>query len=280
MRREAILAGVVSPEPACSVRAVDFFCSAKMEKTAVTDGNGVRAQATDRSFLMGPHRSSVPPHVRRILIVGAGGFGREVLLWARDAWPQGGSKIVGFLAADSGRLDRNPPPLPIIADPAEYHPDPHDGLLLAIGIPHIRRFVAEMLSNRGASFLTLIHGSALVAPTATVGVGALICPNVIVSDAATIGDYALLNYFSSVGHDASVGSFAVLSPYAALGGGAAIEDDVFMGLHASVGPGKRVGSRSKLSANSCALADAPCDSLIYGAPGRIAPLVSLRKTAP
>lgn len=264
----------------CSIRAVDFIHLAKMEKPAATDGNGVRAQAAEGSSLPTSRRCNVPPHVRRILIVGAGGFGREVLLWARDTWPHWASKIVGFLASDSGRLDRNPSPLPILADPAEYDPDPHDGLLLAIGIPHTRRVVAEMLATRGASFLTLVHRSAIVAPTATVGAGALICPHVIVSDAAEVGDYALLNYFASVGHDASVGKFVVLSPYATLGGGAKIEDDVFMGLHASVGPGKRVGARSKLSANSCALSDAPADSLIFGAPGRIAPLVSLRNTTP
>lgn len=251
-----------------------------MEKSVTTQGNGVRAQATEGASSPASYRCSVPPGVRRILIVGAGGFGREVLLWARDTWPQWGAKIVGFLASDSGRNNGNSAPLPILADPAEYHPDPHDGLLLAIGIPHTRRVVAEMLAARGGSFLTLIHRSAIVAPTAAVGVGAVICPNVIVSDAAAVGDYALLNYFASVGHDASVGNFAVLSPYATLGGGAEIEEDVFMGLHASVGPGKRVGARSKLSANSCALADAPRDSLIFGAPGRIAPLVSLRNTAP
>ena len=52
-------------------------------------------------------------------------------------------------------------------------------------------------------------------------------------------------------------------------GHAHVEDDVFLGLHASVGPGKTVGARSKVSANSCVLATAAADSIIYGVPGRI-----------
>jgi serine acetyltransferase len=48
-----------------------------------------------------------------------------------------------------------------------------------------------------------------------------------------------------------------------------------MGLHASIGPGKRIGARSKVSANSCALANAPEDSLVFGAPGRISPRLDL-----
>ena len=36
-----------------------------------------------------------------------------------------------------------------------------------------------------------------------------------------------------------------------------------------------MGPRSKLSANSCALTDVPGDSLVFGVPGRIQPLVRL-----
>lgn len=209
----------------------------------------------------------------RILIVGAGGFGREVLLWARDAWPALAPKIAGFLSADAGRLNGHACPLPIVADPAAFEPQPGDALLLAIGIPEVRRRVAEDLLARGAEFLTLVHPTAIVAPSASIGPGSILCPYAIVSDAARLGRFTLMNYHSSLGHDAATGDFAVLSPYATLGGGAQIGDDVFMGLHASVGPGKRIGARSKVSANSAALSDAPAQSLVHGVPGRVSPLI-------
>jgi len=212
----------------------------------------------------------------RILIVGAGGFGREVLLWARAAWPEHAAKIAGFLSADAGRLNGHACPLPILADPAAFEPQPGDALLLAIGIPQIRREVAESLLAKGAEFLTLVHPTAIVAPTASIGSGSILCPYAIVSDASSAGRFVLLNYQSSLGHDAAAGNFAVLSPYAALGGGASIGEDVFMGMHSSVGPGKNVGARSKVSANSCALTDAPADSLVFGSPGRVGPLLSTR----
>ena len=206
----------------------------------------------------------------RILIVGAGGFGREVLLWARDAWPDHAAKIAGFLSADATL----PVPLSILGDPLEFTPNPDDGLILAIGIPQVRRRVASQLESRGARFLTLIHPTAIVSPTAFLGEGSVLCPYAIVSDAVRLGRFTLMNYLSSLGHDASTGDFAVLSPYATLGGGAAIDEDVFLGLHASVGPGRRIGARSKLSANSAALCDAPSDSLIHGVPGHVGPRVS------
>lgn len=220
----------------------------------------MRADATDRF--------AIPAGIRRIVIAGAGGFGREALLWASEAWPDHAAKIVGFLSADPAL----PVPLPILADPAAFVPDSGDAFLLAIGIPRARRRVAEALLARDAKFLTLVHPTAVVAPSAAIGAGSILCPYSIASDATRLGRFTLMNYHSSLGHDASTGDFSVLSPYATLGGGAAIADDVFLGLHASVGPGKIVGSRSKLSANSAALTDAPADSLVFGVPGRVSPL--------
>jgi len=214
-----------------------------------------------------------PSAVSRILIVGAGGFGREVLQWACDAWPDRAGLIAGFVAAAGGRVDEGGTRLDIISDPERYQPAPGDGLLLGIGIPAVRRRVAEALLRRGATFLSLVHPTAVVARTASIGAGTIVCPFVVVSEAARVGACTLLNYHASVAHDASTGAFAVLSPYAALGGHASIGDDVFMGMHASVGPGRRVGDRSKISANSCALANVPADSLVYGVPGRVAPLI-------
>jgi len=229
-------------------------------------------RADHASGVWSAHARPVATH--RILIVGAGGFGREVLLWARDTWPEHASQIAGFLAADDPASKSLPNRLPILASPLAYEPEPDDLLLLAIGIPRTRRAVAESLLSKGARFLTLVHPTAILAPSATIGIGAIVCPFSIVSDAARVGHFALLNYQSSLGHDASVGDYAVLSPYAALGGNARVEDDVFMGIHATVGPGRRIGARSKVSANSCALADSPPDSIIFGAPGRVAPLIT------
>jgi sugar O-acyltransferase (sialic acid O-acetyltransferase NeuD family) len=197
-----------------------------------------------------------------------------VLQWARDAWPDHAALIAGFLSADADILAGRDCPMPILSDPATFAPQTGDGLLLAIGIPSVRRRVASDLLARGAEFLTLVHPTAIVNATASIGPGSIVCPGAIVSVAARLGRFGLVNYHASLAHDACAGDFAVLSPYAALGGGARIADDVFLGLHTSVGPGVSVGPRSKVAANSCALSDAPADSLVHGVPGRVAPLLS------
>ncbi|NQW48389.1 MAG: hypothetical protein HQ464_11575 [Planctomycetes bacterium] len=192
-----------------------------------------------------------------------------MLQWARDAWPSQASLIAGFLSDDPGRLDGFAIGAGILSAVGDYRREAGDYLLLAIGVPDARRRVAECLLSCGSKFLTLVHPDARVAATATIGEGSIICPYAMVSDSAAVGRCVLANYFASFGHDSAAGDYAVLSPYASLGGGARIEDEVFLGLHASVGPGKHLGVRTKVSANSCALVDAPSDSLVFGVPGHI-----------
>lgn len=215
--------------------------------------------------------TSLPLGLRRILIVGAGGFGREVVHWVRAAWPDRAGLVTGFLSADTDVLAGRDCDLPILSDPARYEPRLGDGLLLAIGIPEVRRRVADDLLARDAELLTLIHPTAIVCPTAVIGPGSILCPGAIVSDSARLGRCVLVNYHASLAHDSVVGDFAVLSPYAALAGNASIGEDAFLGIHASVGPGVTVGPRSKVAANSCALHDIPPDSLVNGVPGRVSP---------
>ena len=220
-------------------------------------------------------RFGLPPDCRRIVIVGAGGFGREVLQWARESWPDQASLIGGFLSDDPRRLDGFSTGLGILSTVADYQPAAGEYLLLGIGVPYSRRRVAERLQACEANFLTLVHPRAVVASTAEIGDGSIICPSAVVSDSARLGRCVLVNYHASLGHDASAGDFAVLSPYATLGGAARVDDEVFLGLHASVGPGIRVGSRSKVSANSCVLSATPPESLVYGVPGRIMPRIDI-----
>jgi sugar O-acyltransferase (sialic acid O-acetyltransferase NeuD family) len=220
-----------------------------------------------------------PADCRRILIVGAGGFGREVLQWARDAWPDHVGRIAGFLSSDKHVLTGFDGYPEMLGRPDDYRPAPGDYLLLAIGLPYVRRQVAESLLARGAAFLTLVHPTAIVAASARIGTGAILCPYSIASDSCHVSRFTIMNYHTSLGHDASAGDFAVLSPYATLGGNAHVEEDVFLGLHASIGPGNTVGARSKVSANSCVLASAPADSIIFGVPGRIGPRLNIEPRA-
>jgi sugar O-acyltransferase (sialic acid O-acetyltransferase NeuD family) len=221
---------------------------------------------------MPPRIDLLFPDCKRLYIVGAGGFGREVFAWFRH--PVLVDRLVGFLSADPRALDGLDLGFGVVGPPEEHVIRPDDAFVLAIGIPGVRRRVAETLQASGGRFVTLVHETAVVADSAVIGEGAVVCPYAVVSTQATLGVCSVLNYHASAAHDAVIGDYAVLSPYAAAGGHAVLEDDVFVGLHGSVGPGRHVGARSKVAANSCALINVPPDSLALGVPARVTPLLT------
>ncbi len=72
-----------------------------------THENGVHGSESPpmTDSLRNARRFALPGDCRRIVIVGAGGFGREVLQWAREAWPDQASLISEFRFDDPRRLD-------------------------------------------------------------------------------------------------------------------------------------------------------------------------------
>ena len=203
-----------------------------------------------------------------IIIVGAGGFGREVYLWAKESFSNNQYKIKGFLDDNNKALDGYNLDIGIIGGIDGYIPEEQDRFLIAIGSVDIKKNVIAKLKNKKAKFISLIHSTAKIANNAKIGEGNIIFPFVIISDCVQIGDFALMNSYSSCGHDARVGKYCILSPYATINGFGILEDEVFLGTHSTVIPGKRVGYKSKVSANSVVMRDVPPNKIVFGVPGK------------
>ena len=203
-----------------------------------------------------------------IVIVGAGGFGREVYLWSKDSFPQNQYKIKGFLDDNANILDNYSIEFGIIGNLDHYEVQNQDRFLFAIGDISIKKQLITKLKEKGAKFLTLIHPTAIVASTAKIGEGIIICPFCFVSNNAQLDDFVLMNAYSSCGHDTKVGKYCILSPYATLNGFVVLEDEVFLGTHATVIAYKKVGYQSKVSANSVVMRDVPPNRIVFGVPGK------------
>ncbi len=201
-----------------------------------------------------------------IVIIGAGGFAREVHAWLPEVYSAETHRFRGFLGRepDAGAA-------PLLGDPLDYTPQAEDRFILAIGDLDARARLVGALSDKGATFISFIHPQSIVSASSRIGQGTVIYPYAVVSNGAKIGDFAHLSLYASAGHDADVGRNCYLSPYATLNGGSRIADNVFLGSHATVGPQVTVGRNSTVSANSCALRNVPDESFVFGVPGTAAP---------
>ena len=208
--------------------------------------------------------------MKRLLIVGAGGFGREVLCWARDVAPtQSEWRIGGFLDANAAALDGFDVPLEILGDPAEFAPAETDRYICAIGDPATKQRVVTDLLSRGAQFTTLIHPSVIMGADCRIGSGCILCPGVVLTTHVTLGRFVTLNLSVTVGHDAGIGDWCTLSDHADITGKARLGEAVFAGSHACVLPGLRVGDRAVVGAGSVVIRNVSAGSTMFGVPAKL-----------
>ena len=203
-----------------------------------------------------------------LVIIGAGGFGRELheMLW--DVFSRDEYRLRGFLAHDDGNLSQWQIEAPVLAAPEDYQPESNDRFLLAIGHMEARRRTADAVKAKGGQFVSFVHPTARIATTAKIGEGAVIYPFATVSNEAELDSNVHLNYYASVGHDCRVGRMCLLAPYATLNGFVTLEEQVYISTHGTVAPGCTMHRKAKLSANSVCMRDAAESTLVFGVPGR------------
>jgi sugar O-acyltransferase (sialic acid O-acetyltransferase NeuD family) len=207
--------------------------------------------------------------MKRLIIVGAGGFGRELYAWAGQHPDCGGAwELAGF-------LDDNPDALAAFGRFAPVHtlaghkPSADNVYLAGLGMPLLKEKLVAPLIAAGAEFLTFIHPQALVGARVKLGKGVVVCPGAILSVDIYIGDFAMVNLNCTIGHDASLGPWTSLSAQCDITGHVRVADRVFMGSRASVIPEKSVGSRSIVGAGAVVVRDVPPGVTVVGIPARI-----------
>lgn len=205
--------------------------------------------------------------MKRLVIVGAGGYGREISSIAESCVGFGSEfAVAGFLDDDPGALlpFRGYPP--ILGDVRGYEIRPGDAFFVAIGNTSVRKRCAESLAARGADFLSLVHKTAFVGCNAKIGAGAFVAPFAFVSAEAEVGRHAAVFHAASIGHDAHVGDFAHVYSQCAVGGGASVGEGASVYPGSVVAPRVSVGDWAVVGAASAVFVDVPPRGRVLGNP--------------
>lgn len=206
--------------------------------------------------------------MRRLVIVGAGGFGRELHSWIGTSPRWRAANAVDSIVY----VDDVTPPVqvaaPIIGTLDGYIPEASDVFLCAIGEPSSRSRITAELISRGGQPINFIHDRALIGESVELGSGVVICPDAILSNHVNVGDNVQINTGCAIGHDVRIGAGCTLSGSVNLTGNVTIGDGVFFGTAATVLPGLRVGQNSVIGAGSMVMKDVPNDVTVFGNPSR------------
>jgi sugar O-acyltransferase (sialic acid O-acetyltransferase NeuD family) len=144
-------------------------------------------------------------------------------------------------------------------------------LLLGIGNFEIRNRVLEeiYLLKMDFKFPSVIHSSAYISKTTSVGSGTVIFANAYVGPNSSIGNFCVLNTNVSIEHDSLIGDQNFLAPSTTLAGNVATGEKCFFGMGSLISNNISIGSNSVIAANSFVDRNIPENSFAAGSPAEL-----------
>lgn len=207
--------------------------------------------------------------MKQLLILGAGGMGKEIYYTARHSIGYGTEFVVkGFLDFPNPEWDTNVYP-PILGLEDDYEIQPDDVFTCSIGDVHLKRKVCEKMKARGAKFQTLIFNNAQIGDNVTIGDGCIIDPYARIGADAIIGENCLVQTFAIVGHEAKIGDYCRLDCRSLLVGGVILKNNVTIHTNAVISHNVVVDDDATIAALSFVIRKVKAGKTVCGNPAKV-----------
>ncbi|PHN01480.1 acetyltransferase [Flavilitoribacter nigricans] len=189
--------------------------------------------------------------MKKVIIIGAGGHAAEIRDYIRHYNDQDRSEkfeVLGFLDDDPQPHEHYGYAEPFLGSIKDHCIRNDCHYMMGIANLKYRKAIIEDFLTKGARFTGLIHPTALISPSATIGEGVVISHNASVGPKVEIGNFNILNSRCTVGHDTRMGDYNFISPKVALSGNTQIGDNNMFGTNSSTIPGAKIGNNNVIGA--------------------------------
>ena len=216
-------------------------------------------------------------NMKKLFIVGTGGFGREVLWLTRrinenqclkgkeELWD-----ISGFLDNDMTLHGTEKDGYPVLGDCDVLQSFCEEVyVVIAIASTKVRRKVADELSGySNVRFATLIDPSVILSDRVEIGEGCIICAGTIITVDIVIGKHVIINLDCTLGHDTILEDFVTVYPSVNISGNVNICEGVEVGTGTQIIQGKKIGRQSIIGAGAVVVKDIPEKCTAVGVPAK------------
>ncbi len=203
---------------------------------------------------------------RPLVVLGTTAFSQAVAESARATRLE----VAGFVENLSReRCDERLDGLPVhwIDDAAELAAT-HDAIC---GLGTTRRSIfVDQARALGFRFATVIHPTAWIAESTTVGEGSYVGPRVGISSATRIGRHVIVLMGSLIGHHTEIEDYASVMMGARIAGSCRVGEGTYVATGATVVDHVTIGANAVVGAGAVVTADVPERVQVVGVPAKIA----------
>jgi len=137
--------------------------------------------------------------------------------------------------------------------------------VLGVSNPFPKKGVVNHFGNR-LNYVSLIHETASISSTTSVGKGCFINNHVSISAHSSLGNFVNINRNASIGHHTIIADFVTINPNAAIAGHVSIGEGTKIGMGAMVLDHVKIGKNCVIGAGSVVVKDIPDNVIAYGNP--------------
>lgn len=205
-----------------------------------------------------------------LVVVGAGGHGREVLDVVDDLNRVHPSfQVVGVVDDQPTHVERLAARGVALLDGFD---DPRivEGAHYVVGVAGAaaRRSLVARAEAAGLRPVALWHPTAVTGAMNRMGEGLIVFPLASYTTNIVFGRHVHLSRNATIGHDCEIGDFVTILPGATVSGDVRIGDDVWLGTGATVIQGVTIGAGTTVGAGAVVTRDLPPGVVAYGVPAK------------
>lgn len=205
--------------------------------------------------------------MKDIVIIGAGGFGKEVAWLIEQVNKKSPTwNLLGFVddGIKTGTLINGYPILGVI----KYLEDRTVNLVCSISDSRSRHEIVSGLEKSKNTFVTLIHPDIDLSSTVSIGEGSIICEGVKFTVNIDIGNQVIIYHNSVICHDSKVGDFTSILPSVNISGNVSLEGFNLIGTGSQIIQNLKIGKHSIIGAGAVVTKDVEMSIVVAGIPAK------------
>lgn len=210
---------------------------------------------------------------KEIVVLGAGGFGREASLLIEqinEAVSGAKIKLLGFIDGDENKWGQMMRGYPVLGGWDYFgRLSAEVAVICVVGDPVSKKRMVSKAEMQGSKYINLLDPTLLPTSELNIGEGVFINRGCLITTNIAVGNHVSINPGCGIGHDVKIGDFTTLMWRVNISGNVTIGEGSLIGTGATVLQGLTIGSGVTIGAGAVVTKDLPDGCTAVGVPARV-----------